>query len=49
MRENIQLECTTCKKMRYTSTKNKRNTPDRLEFSKYCKFCRSHQPFRETK
>ena len=49
MRENIQLECTTCKKMRYTSTKNKRNTPDRLEFRKYCKFCRSHQPFRETK
>ncbi|MDE0004531.1 MAG: 50S ribosomal protein L33, partial [Rhodospirillaceae bacterium] len=24
-------------------------TPDRLEFRKYCKFCRSHQPFRETK
>ncbi len=49
MRENVQLECTTCKKMRYATTKNKRSTPDRLEFRKYCRFCRSHQLFRETR
>ncbi len=49
MRDNIQLECTECKKMRYTTTKNKRSTPDRLEFKKYCKFCRKHQPFKEIK
>jgi large subunit ribosomal protein L33 len=49
MRDKILLECTDCKKMRYPSTKNKRNTPDRLEFKKFCRFCRKHVLFRETK
>ena len=49
MREIVQLECTDCKKMRYSTTKNKRTKPDRLEFKKYCKFCRFHKPFREIK
>jgi large subunit ribosomal protein L33 len=29
--------------------KNKKNDPDRLEFSKYCPFCRKHTAHRETK
>jgi hypothetical protein len=30
MREIITLECPDCKRRNYSSTKNKRNTPDRL-------------------
>ena len=49
MRDKILLECTECKKMRYPTTKNKRATPDRLEFKKYCRFCHKHVLFRENK
>lgn len=31
MRVIITLACTECKRRNYTTTKNKRNTPDRLE------------------
>ena len=33
----------------YTTTKNKRRTPDRFEFRKYCRFCRQHKLHRETR
>ncbi|HHD11562.1 MAG TPA: 50S ribosomal protein L33 [Deltaproteobacteria bacterium] len=49
MRQIITLACTECKRRNYSSTKNKRNTPDRLELKKYCKFCRRHTLHRETK
>ncbi|OQX13828.1 MAG: 50S ribosomal protein L33 [Desulfobulbaceae bacterium A2] len=49
MRDIITLACTTCKRRNYTTTKNKKNTPGKLEFSKYCRFCRSHTPHKETK
>ena len=49
MRENIILACTDCKQRNYTSTKNKKTTTNRLEFSKYCRFCRRHTLHRETK
>jgi large subunit ribosomal protein L33 len=29
--------------------KNKKNTPDRLEMNKYCRFCRKHTLHRESK
>jgi large subunit ribosomal protein L33 len=29
--------------------KNKRTTPDKLEFKKYCRFCRTHTVHKETK
>jgi large subunit ribosomal protein L33 len=45
----ITLECRDCKRRNYTTTKNKRTTPDKLEFKKYCRFCRSHTVHRETK
>ena len=35
--EIIQMACTECKRRNYTTTKNKRNTPGRLEMKKYCK------------
>ena len=49
MRDIVTLACTECKQRNYTTTKNKKNTPDKLEFSKYCRFCRKHTPHRETK
>ena len=48
-REIITLACTVCKRRNYVSTENKKNTPDRLELSKYCKWCRKHTPHRETR
>ena len=49
MRELIILECTECKRRNYTSTKEKKNTPGRLEIKKYCKFDRKHTVHKETK
>jgi large subunit ribosomal protein L33 len=34
----VTLACQECKQRNYTTTKNKRTTPDKLEFSKYCRF-----------
>ena len=33
----------------YTTNKQKKNTPHKLEFKKYCRFCRSHTAHKETK
>ncbi len=49
MRENIQLECTECRRINYSSTKDKKQNPDRLELKKYCRFCRKHVLHREMK
>ena len=49
MREIITLECTVCKRRNYTTTKEKKNTPGRLELKKYCKFDRKHTVHKETK
>jgi large subunit ribosomal protein L33 len=48
-REIIQLQCTECKRKNYSTTKNKRNTPGRLEIKKYCPFDRKHTVHRESK
>ena len=49
MRDLIKLVSTAGTGHYYTTDKNKKNTPDKLEFNKYCKFCRKHTPHRETK
>ncbi|MBF0492043.1 MAG: 50S ribosomal protein L33 [Deltaproteobacteria bacterium] len=49
MRIIIQMECIECKNRNYSTTKNKTRTPDRLNFKKYCKFCRKHTDHKETK
>ena len=43
------MACTECKRRNYTSKKNKTNDPDRIEMTKYCKWCRKHTPHKETK
>ncbi|MHB8509756.1 MAG: 50S ribosomal protein L33 [Candidatus Dormibacteria bacterium] len=45
----ITLQCTECRERNYTTTKNKKNDPDRLELQKFCSRCRKHTPHRETK
>ena len=49
MRDIIALACTECKRRNYSTTKNKKKTTERLEFSKYCRFCRKHTGHKETK
>jgi len=34
---------------RYTTTKNRRNTPNRLEIKKYCPLSKKHELFKEIK
>nr|YP_009244256.1 ribosomal protein L33 [Gelidium vagum]AMK96498.1 ribosomal protein L33 [Gelidium vagum] len=34
---------------RYTSSKNRRNTPQRLKIKKYCPHCNKHNIFKEIK
>ena len=48
-RELVILECTECKRRNYTTMKEKRNTPERLEKKKYCKFERKHTVHKETR
>ena len=38
-----------CKRRNYSTTKNKKKTTERLEFSKFCRFCRKHTAHKETK
>ena len=47
MRVKVTLECGTCKRRNYTTTKNKKKHPDRQSFKKYCRFCRSHTIHKE--
>ncbi|MBT9448444.1 MAG: 50S ribosomal protein L33 [Desulfobacterales bacterium] len=49
MRIIVTLSCSECKRRNYTTTKNKRTIPNKLEFSKYCRFCRRHTLHKETK
>ena len=49
MREIVSLACSACQRRNYSTTKNKRTHPDRMELKKYCRFCRKHQPHKETK
>jgi len=37
------------KKFSYTTTKNRRNTPDRLELKKFCPNCNTHTIHKEIK
>jgi large subunit ribosomal protein L33 len=49
VRHVIYFECTECRERNYTSQKNRRNDPSRLEIKKYCRRCRTHTLHRETK
>jgi len=48
-REKIKLESTAGTGHFYTTTKNKRTTPDKLAFMKYDPVARKHVEYREVK
>ncbi|MGH8441603.1 MAG: 50S ribosomal protein L33 [Nevskiaceae bacterium] len=48
-REKIKLLSTADTGYFYTTTKNKKNTPDKLEFKKYDPIARKHVTFKEAK
>jgi len=49
MRELAILACAQCKRRNYTTTRNKKRTPKKLELKKYCRFCRKHTVHKEIK
>ena len=49
MRDLITLVCDGCKRKNYSTTKNKRKHNERLETSKFCRFCRHHTAHKEVK
>nr|YP_010308020.1 ribosomal protein L33 [Microlepia speluncae]ULU28035.1 ribosomal protein L33 [Microlepia speluncae] len=58
-RVTVALECISCTRRetggkstgisRYTTRKNRRNTPTRLELKKYCFCCQKHTSHKESK
>lgn len=54
-RNYVALECTVCKenskvsRENYFVSKNKTNTPDKLEINKYCPVCKKHTVHKEKK
>jgi large subunit ribosomal protein L33 len=49
MRDLITLQCSQCKRRNYVSTKNRKKTTEKLEFKKFCRWCRAHTLHKETK
>ncbi|MBT3337799.1 MAG: 50S ribosomal protein L33 [Anaerolineae bacterium] len=49
VRPVVTLACSECKERNYTTEKNRRNDPARIELKKYCSRCRAHTLHRETK
>ena len=45
----IHLACTECRERTYTTTKNRRSDPDRMQLNKYCPRCRVHRLHREVR
>lgn len=48
-RIKILLECPECGNRFYSTTKNRRNTRDKLKLKKYCKYCKKHTEHKEVK
>ena len=49
VRPVITLACGDCKERNYTTEKNRRNDPNRIEIKKFCSRCRKHTVHKETK
>jgi large subunit ribosomal protein L33 len=49
IRPKVTMACSECKRRNYTTVKNKRNDPDRIELKKYCRWCGRHTSHRETR
>ena len=49
MRDIVHLACEDCKRRNYSTTRNKKQSTQRLELKKYCRFCRKHTSHKEIK
>ncbi|MBM4403370.1 MAG: 50S ribosomal protein L33 [Candidatus Cloacimonetes bacterium] len=49
MRDIIILACEECKNRNYTTTRNKRKHPNRMELKKFCPSCRRHTLHKQTR
>ena len=49
VRPKITMACVECKERNYTTKKNRRNDPDRLELKKYCRRCKVSRVHKETR
>jgi large subunit ribosomal protein L33 len=45
----VTLGCTDCRERTYTTAKNRRNDPNRMEFNKFCPRCRGPRQHREVR
>ncbi len=45
----VKLVCKECKSENYDVSKNKKNSPDKLEMNKYCNTCRKNTLHKEKK
>lgn len=48
-RQFVGLKCSRCGRQLRPTTKNKDNTPDKLELKKYCPNCKQATVFKEVK
>jgi large subunit ribosomal protein L33 len=47
--EIIALQCSECKRRNYTTKKNRKNSQEKLELNKYCKWDKKHTLHKESK
>ncbi len=45
----VELKCPECGTLLRPTSKNKKNTPDKLEINKFCPKCGKNQTFKERK
>ena len=45
----VRLRCTACKHVNYHVRKNKKSVERKLEFKKYCQWCKKSTPHKESK
>jgi len=48
-RDKLVLQCSVCKMKNYTTTKNKRTMPKKMQINKHCPTCNAHTLHKETK
>ncbi len=49
MRDKVILACQECGRRNYTTTKNKKLHPERVEYKKYCRFDQKHTVHKQTR
>ena len=49
VRIGVTLACEVCKRRNYETNKSRRNSPDRIELRKFCRWCGCHTPHKETR